>query len=102
MKKRQLETRENKYKEYRKEIKNIPVDVKTKGTLFKSQEVENKHNLKKKEEKKIKKEKSVFDEYIRKNRIKKFLYVLFVVIIITGLVFLVIYLCDKYLGLNLW
>ena len=104
MKKKQTETRTSKFKEYREEIKNIPIDAGKKSSVFKSKDDKNdkKHYLSKKEKQKIKKEKTALDEYLKKSRIKKFLYICFVIIIITALVLLTIYLCNKFSEMNLW
>ena len=104
MKKKQTETRTSKFKEYREEIKNIPIDTGKKSSVLKSKDNKNgkKHYLSKKEKQKIKKEKTAFDEYLKKSRIKKFLYICFVIIIITALVLLTIYLCNKFSEMNLW
>ena len=101
MKKKQTETRTSKFKEYREEIKNIPVDTGKRSSVLKSKN-DKKHYLSKKEKQKIKKEKTALDEYLKKSRIKKFLYICFVIIIITALVLLTIYLCNKFSEMNLW
>ena len=97
MKKKQTETRTSKFKEYREEIKNIPVDTGKRSSVLKSKDDKNdkKHYL-------SKKEKTALDEYLKKSRIKKFLYICFVIIIITALVLLTIYLCNKFSEMNLW
>ena len=104
MKKKQTETRTSKFKEYREEIKNIPVDTGKRSSVLKSKDDKNdkKHYLSKKEKQKIKKDKTALDEYLKKSRIKKFLYICFVIIIITALVLLTIYLCNKFSEMNLW
>ena len=57
MKKKQTETRTSKFKEYREEIKNIPVDTGKRSSVLKSKDDKNdkKHYLSKKEKQKIKK-----------------------------------------------
>ncbi len=112
-------TRTEKYREYREEIKNsslsfekgnVPkketktisqVIKETKETLTtKTQPPINKHFYDKKEEKQL--EKSVYDIYTSKRRWKRFLYFVFVVVLITGLILLFLFLADKFLGFNIW
>ena len=104
MRKKEAGNRTVKFKAYREEIKQLKTESEKDSSTLKTAEVvkQNKHNFNGDENIKKKKELSAFDVYLRKNRIKKFLYILFVIVLITSLVLLTIYLYDKYLGLNLW
>lgn len=107
-----IQTRMEKYKDYRDEIKKeIIQENETKEDITSQvfqmkmepekeveEEVVTKHALEEEKKEKVKAPKSIYDEYLRKRRIRYFLYSLFVLTIIgTAIAILVIY-TGKFLG----
>lgn len=112
------QTRTEKFKEYREEIKqsslslvseekssekqeknNVVSKHENKPILSATPKAQTKHAYDKKEEKAL--EKTVYDIYASKRRLKRFLYFIFVVIVIGCLIALFIVLANKFSGLTL-
>ena len=113
-------TRTLKFAEYREEIKQSSdfIDqqkgnkVLVKDTIKKESDVktvsekkkvkENKHTLDKNEENRIKKQKTVYDDYKKRKFLKFLLYTLFVVVAVSLAIFVLLLICSKFMGVKLW
>lgn len=113
-------TRTLKFAEYREEIKRSSdfIDqqkankVLVKDTIKKESDVktisekkkvrENKHTLDKNEENRIKKQKTVYDDYKKRKFLKFLLYTLFVVVAISLAIYVLLLICSKFMGVKLW
>ncbi len=106
-----IQTRMEKFKYYREQIKNEEIlekeqkerevaqveEPKVKRNIHEP-EIVNKHALEEEKEEKIKVQKNIYDEYLAKRRIKYFLYVLFVFALVGTAIALLVIFTNKYLG----
>lgn len=113
-------TRTLKFAEYREEIKRSSdfLDQQkankalAKDTIKKESDVktasekkkikENKHTLDKNEENRIKKQKTVYDDYKKRKFLKFLLYTLFVAAAVSLAICVLLLICSKFMGVKLW
>lgn len=113
-------TRKLKFAEYREEIKRssdfldqqkankalvkdtIKKDSDVKTTSEKKKIKENKHTLDKNEENRIKKQKTVYDDYKKRKFLKFLLYTLFVAAAVSLAICVLLLICSKFMGVKLW
>ena len=113
-------TRTLKFAEYREEIKRssdfldqqkanktlakdtIKNESDAKTISEKKKVKENKHTLDKNEENRIKKQKTVYDDYKKRKFLKFLLYTLFVVVAVSLAIFVLLLICSKFMGVKLW
>lgn len=106
-----IQTREEKFRAYREAIKNGPDEIVTETKVEKVPEVSapkkssnkqknisvNKHVYDKKERKKVVKQKTIYDEYIVRRRLKRFLYVFSVLALMAGLIALLYFVIKNFM-----
>lgn len=113
-------TRTLKFAEYREEIKRssdfldqqkankalvkdtIKKESDVKTTSEKKKIKENKHTLDKNEENRIKKQKTVYDDYKKRKFLKFLLYILFVAAAVSLAICVLLLICSKFMGVKLW
>lgn len=113
-------TRTLKFAEYREEIKRssdfldqqkankalvkdtIKKESDVKTTSEKKKIKENKHTLDKNEENRIKKQKTVYDDYKKRKFLKFLLYTLFVAAAVSLAICVLLLICSKFMGVKLW
>lgn len=113
-------TRTLKFVEYREEIKRssdfldqqkankalvkdtIKKESDVKTTSEKKKIKENKHALDKNEENRIKKQKTVYDDYKKRKFLKFLLYTLFVAAAVSLAICVLLLICSKFMGVKLW
>lgn len=106
-----IQTREEKFRAYREAIKNGPDEIVIKTKVEKVPEVSvpkkssnkqknicvNKHVYDKKEREKVVKQKTIYDEYIVRRRLKRFLYVFSVLALMAGLIALLYFVIKNFM-----
>ena len=105
------QTRMDKFKDYREQIKKeeilekeqaekeiVQVEEPKNKKVIPEPVAVNKHTFEEKKEEKVKAQKNIYDKYLKKRRIKYFLYILFVVALVGGAIALLVIFTGKYLG----